>query len=363
MGERRGSKRGGLAFAVALVMMLSGCSLVGDGRQVWDILQEESEQKDALTAAVDELRALEGVESAHTRFRADGPGGDEAGITVVAKQGTATPQLAAITAVAHEVLAGEKLVAAVPLFTLEIEGSGTFTQQAFGLSEDQLATEITYWRAAEDAVGAGLSLTLVENGAEPEYRREFRTPEDGDGQHLIDQFIANYAELQRVPDRSTAPGWWLLPGLGIQQELPNAGLVSLLDRIRSVIPLRDLTRIPVSPPMDYEFPEGALVSWNQWQPDTPESPRVDVVQNEYRQSDWTSVLEAAAITATVPHASFSYHANDVNGERDFRFFTRPCEGFIDVKEDDGTLVEALAQAGTTLPPGGGPGACSPTPPA
>lgn len=359
MGEQRTGRTRGLAAVAALaVATLSGCSLVGDGQQVWDILQTDAGLSDALAAAVAEIRGLDGVDGASSRFLAAGPHGAEVDLNVAAAADATTQELSALAAVAGDALAGDPLSSATRLFTLQIGDGGMLQQSVFAITEAQLAAEIAYWQAAQDAIGAGLYLNLTESGGEPPYAREFGAAENTDTLRVTEQFIANYTKLQKVEDASQATTWWSLPGLFFQPELPPAEVIGLLGEISDISPLLDYSGIPEDLPFE-DYPEGAAVGWSPWLGGDLRNVSVTVSQRAYRASDWPGVLKVAAITAAHPDAFFNYATPD---GRQFRFYTGPCGGEADANDDDRMLVDALAQAGTPLRPGGGPGFCPPTVP-
>ena len=356
MGERRGRRLRGagvLAGVTLAALALGGCSLIGDGQTVWGILQEEAETQARLSAAVSELRELPGVEEATSRFLPDGPQGDEADISVVANTGATTPQLRAIASVVRDAFADADLVRATPLFTLQLGEGSTLTQRGFALTEEQLAAEITYWREAEDAIRAPISLNLVEVDAEPSYRLEYFPTENSDAMRATEQFVANYGELLAILRPADVDTWWLLPGLMTSPDLPPVEVIDLLDRIRESSPLIDYTAVND----EGVAPEGAAVWWHG----EGQGARVIVNAHELRASDWPMVLELARLAITVPGASFGYDA--VGGEQyaGYHFFTADCGGEVSVEPNDRVLVEALVDGGTVLP-AGGPGFCQPPPP-
>jgi hypothetical protein len=344
-----------LAAALASSLALSGCSLVGDGQQVWDILQGEAAQQGLLEEAVDELRELPAVEQAASRFLPEGPQGDEADIEVTVSAGITPSELAAVALIVHELFTGTELQSTLRHFSLEVVDGGTLTQDAFELGSRQLESELGYWAAAQDAIGAALSLELSPSSGEHPYQRHFVAVTQSDALRATDQFIANYAALQAVPDPTSAPSWWTLPGLGFQPDLPPAEVVGLLKSVRDTAPLIDQTDAPESPPADYEYPEGAQVGWFPMGPERKAAAWVNVYQNEYRAADWSSVLQVAELAA---HAGTLFAYN--GGERQFRFYPDECTGTIDVTADDRMLVDALVLQGVVLPAGGGAGFCMPS---
>lgn len=354
--RRRMRGAGLLATAVVGALALGGCSLVGDGQQVWNILQGEAAQQGLLEKTVDELRKLPAVEQATSRFLPEGPQGDEADIEVIASSGVTAGELTAVALVVHDAFTGTELRSTLRHFTLDVVDGGTLTQDAFDLSAHQLESEVGYWTAAEDAIGAALSLDLTPSSGEPPYQRHFVAVAEAGALRATDQFIANYAALQSVPDPTSARSWWTLPGLGFQPDLPPAEVVELLKSVRDTAPLIDQTNTPESPSADYEYPEGAQVGWFPMGPEQTAAAWVNVYQNEYRAADWSSALQVAALAAR-GGTLFAYSG----GERQFRFYPDECTGTIDVTADDRMLVDALELQGVTLPAGGGAGFCMPAP--
>src|SRR5690554_2827398 len=114
MGDGTGKRMRGVGLLAAVVvgsLVLSGCSLVGDGRQVWDILQGEAAQQDRLQTTVDELRELPGVEQATSRFLPEGPQGDESAIAVTASRGITPSELTAVALAVHDAFTSVELQA------------------------------------------------------------------------------------------------------------------------------------------------------------------------------------------------------------------------------------------------------------
>ncbi|TQL41959.1 hypothetical protein FB562_2546 [Homoserinimonas aerilata] len=353
-----------LAVAAVVMVSLSGCSLIGDGERVWGFVQEDFAKKDALTAVVEEIRTLDGVEEANWRFLGAGPNGGEADITVVADDDATVPQLLAAAELANETFAGEDLEPLMRLFMITDANGATLSQRAFGIGGEQLADEIGYWRAAGDSLGVGLSVTLTDAAEEPGYSREFTHSGDA-ADALLTAFVTNYDRLLAVSDDSTASSMWMVSGF-MARGLPPAEVVTLLDDIRQVVPIRDPSRFPENPPADYVYPSGFMMGWATRAPWDPEGISVMIGQREYRASDWPDVVAAAALAAAVSPLEFMYQvappADDPTGHRMFRFFTGACNGAVEAGKDDHALVAALADVGTVLPEGGGAGMCMRTPP-
>lgn len=353
MGVQRTRRMRGASLLTAVVlaaMTLSGCSLVADGRQVFEILQKEANQRETLSSAADDLRALEAVESVSWQLQPDGPSGDEVGIEVVAERDVTVPQLVAIATTAGRALTGVQFRAAVALLTVGIDDRGTLTQNGFAITDDQLAAEIAYWYAVENAIGVGLSLSLMKVDDEPPYHREFKPAASSDALAVTDRFVANYPELRATADVTKATSWWVIPGL-VPSDLPPAEVIDLLDRVRLVAPLID----PAAVGDDGIAPEGVAVWWQGEEHGT----RVIVNQHELRASDWPTVLELARLAIAMPNTSFSYGAMDGDQHNEFRLYTTACDGDVSVEPNDQMLVDALAARGAVLPAGGGPGVCNP----
>lgn len=334
-----------VATAIATIT-LTGCTLISDGGEVLGILQDDAASQEALSNALDELRALDGVDSASSRFLAEGPQGDEADIDVVARASSAAAELVVMAEVARAAFASPELASAVSKFSLTIGDASLLRTTAFPGSAAVLAGEVGYWRAAEVAIGAELSMLLTGDGAADYYREITPAAEPGEDSAFTESFLNGGSELLALDDESTARTHWGLPGMTASPGLPPADVFALLETIRSAFPLAN----PRTPS------EGASVWWQG------EDNGLMVIfgQDELRESDWPSAIALAqeVMAAEITGTSFFYQTQRPDF-RQYRFYLDECATEVTVGADDRALVDALAAAGTPIPPPGGPGFCAP----
>lgn len=350
MGERRSRrKRSAPVYIASIVaaLTLSGCALVGDGQQVWDILQAEAAQQEVLKAAVDELRELDGVEQATSRFLADGPQGDEADIDVVAAARSTVSELVTMAETARLAFASPEHESSVTKFSLTVGDLSVFRTRSLQLSAAVLADEVAYWRAAEAVIGAELSILLGGDDGSDRIREIIPAAQPGDDTDFTETFLNGSSELLALDDQWTAQSFWVMPGMTATPGLPPAAALSLLEGIRAEFPL--------SNPRDAS--EGAIVWWQGAELGLT----VVYMQDELRESDWPSVIALAqrVIAAAVPGSNFIYQTQSTVDFKQYRFHLDECTTEVTVGADDRALVDALAAAGTPVPAAGGPGFCAP----
>jgi hypothetical protein len=344
--KRRMRVGGLLAGVVASAMVLSGCTLIGDGQEVLGILQAEAAQQEVLKAAIDELRSMPGVEEASSRFLPDGPQGDEADIEAVADADATAAELVTIAETARAAFASPELKSSVSKFTLTV-GASVLRTASIHPSAAELAAEVTYWRAMEEAIGAELSVRLGGDGGSGQMREIMPAAEPGDDAAFTENLLEGSSKLLALEDEWDGPTFWVMPGMTATPGLPSAEALALLDGIRAEYPL--------SNPRAQS--EGALLWWQG----ADQGLTVAYMQEELRDSDWPSVVALAqkVIAAAIPGSGFVYQTQSITDFVQYRFYLDECQTEVTAGADDHALVDALAAAGTPVPATGGAGFCAP----
>jgi len=329
--------------ATLLVFLLSGCSLVNDAGQVWDILDADAAAKKALNAVVNDVQGIKGVESVSSNFVADGPHGDEAAIEVVASAEITDDQLSAIATAVHEGFARADLVTAIPEFTLNFaaaDEAGAFVQSEMLLTMEEFVHEVVYWRSVEAAAETGLSLTVTPAGQDGAYQRLFETPENADPIRTSKLFMSHFEALAAVPDETRMPTIWSLAGIWLTPELPSAETMAVFDDIQTFIPVMDrITPTDDLETAEYVSPEGTLLQSFATGDDGVSRAEILIVHHDFRAANWQTVVEAAALAARVPEISFRYIAAD----RPFQVTT--CARSVNQTDDDVKFLDEVRATG------------------
>lgn len=348
-----------LAASLAVVTLtLGGCSFVDDAGQAWGILQSDAAPKQALSDAVSTLKGIDGVESASSTFVAAGASGVEAALHVIASASIAEESLSEIATITRESFGGSELENTVPTLTLRFgDGAddGVLTQRYPELSDEQFIAEIAYWRSAEVAIEAELSLTLTPSPEGGAYVRTINAPEDADAVGTAEHVIENFEALAAVHDETKIPTSWDFSGIRSFPILPPADLVGALNDIRTIIPLIDYSTVPETPTADFEYPEGVLMMWNLPALEGPVVAEIWMSQREFREADWKNALGAAITAGQIADLNIRYGA----GEQQFQLHTSPCVGTINESSDDQKFFDAALAGGAQFLAGAGPGACIP----
>lgn len=343
--------------AVIVSLGLGGCSFLDDAGQVWGIVNSDFEKQRSLTGAASALERLDGVKSAASAFTAAGLSGPEAELHVTVGSETTPEQARVIYAATRQALEAPELDGALSLFTLRSNGTtdGLLTQNCFRSSDDEFEADFTFWRGAEAAIGAPLSMTLTPSATLASCDRSFTATEQSDAVNTAEMLLQNFEALAAVPDETQNFTVWNFAGMLASPRLPSAPLMELLDNIRNRIPLIDYSQLPENPGPDFDYPEGVLLSIIELNPAQPLRAEIVITQREYRNADWKNAIAAGARATKVPDLIFRY----VTPLRQFQFHTSRCEGALNLTNDDQKFFDAVLAGGGELLPGAGPGACIP----
>jgi hypothetical protein len=335
-----------LAVVMLVGCALSGCSLVSDGQQVWGILQEEAKQQEVLAATLHDLRELDSVDTVSSRFLADGSQGDEADIDVVAKAGSTTTALVAMAEIARAAFASPELGSARSKFTLTVGELSTLRTEAFHPTAEVLADEVTFWRAAETAIGAELSVHLGGDGGSGHVREIAPAAQPGEDFAFTERFLKAGNGLLALNDGWSSSTFWIMPGMTATPGLPPAEVFSLLESIRAEYPLSN--------------PRAASEGAQMWWQGEEHGLTVVYLQDRLRESDWPAVISLAqrVAAAAIPGSSFLYQTQADTDFKQYRFHVDECVTEVTVGPDDRALADALAASGTPIPVAGGPGFCA-----
>ncbi|QAV70339.1 hypothetical protein ESZ53_07715 [Salinibacterium sp. UTAS2018] len=346
-----------IAVIFALSVSLSGCALVGGAGQLWDAAASDLSHQRALDAAAVELESIAGVRSASARFASDTPESAAAELHVVVADNLSRDQVRRIAAVARETFTSVDFETAAPLLTLSAahDGAGVLSRSSFEFSDENFADDVAYWRAAESAVEADLSMALTASMSGALYDRTITWPDGEDALATADSVIANFTALAAVPDDTSSPTMWNFSGMWAYPSLPAADTVALLDEIRGTIPLADFSAD--SSGMGEEYPEGVQLQLQATMREGTVLTQASIAvnHNEYREADWQNVVAAGVLASRVPDLNFSYTEKG----RQFLIHTSACTVTSAESSQDRQLFDAVLASGAEFLPGAGPGACIP----
>ncbi len=194
-----------VAAAVAvLAVALSGCSLWHDGEKVVGQVQEGIVAHQVLTELTDELRALDGVESAESSVV---PVYMTASVTVTLRDGVLAQAIGEIATRIDEVMRGKELQPFDREFSVEAGDAG-IRQTSFDRTPVHYAAELAYWCEVQAAVGTGLTLTL---GADRTgtFQRIVSTQKDA----TVATLAKRYEKVAAIAPPSGVATNWRLPGI------------------------------------------------------------------------------------------------------------------------------------------------------
>lgn len=257
-----------IAFASAVTVMaaLAGCSVVDEGRTAIESVASEVARQVQLEGLGSQLRKMDGIDSVEGYYTNDADG-VFAGAFVVAEQ--ASDQQLAEAVEAIRAVFSMKLFKDVSLnVTVDVGEGSRLEQQHFPDSAESVADDLRYWRAAEQAIGARLTMWILPPWPDIddyEYVREFNAVEP-DHVQTTQRFLENINSLRGVDEPpSAAATVWSIPGLYSVPALPPEHVITLLQAVTAAAPLADVAAWQVAE-VDEEL-EGTYVWWDGDLPD------------------------------------------------------------------------------------------------
>ena len=222
------------AVAVALAVVLSGCSLVEDGGKIVTQLRESAAANTVLTALTTELRSRDDVESAELTLV---PVTMSAGITAVLRRDATASGIADVVTRIDEALRSDELTPFERQFSVKV-GDSSIRQTDFAQQPFDFAAELAYWNSVQRAIGPGITLTLGE-GRDGSLQRILSTGKDS-----TVVVIADHADaLAAITPPNGAETMWRFPGIYGYSDwlgpLPDRRILKFLAAMASVTNLLD----------------------------------------------------------------------------------------------------------------------------
>ncbi|MBH0053167.1 MULTISPECIES: hypothetical protein [unclassified Salinibacterium] len=343
-----------LSGAVALSLVLSGCSLI---EQAVTSAGEGVIAHAALSRMVSELAELEGVNEASYDYTSDSASRNVGDVSVIATPEVHSAQLERIAEQFRGGYTGVEQAAFLPRFTLELADNpaGALETQGLPESAEAFVANFEFWRAVSTAAGTELSVNVQTVDGFGGNSRSVFVPDESDFDAAADRVVENYAALQQLasesePNRTS----WFVAGIYSPEELAPLEFVELVTDLRAVIPLRDNSKVGDSSFGDADYPEGFTATWAT--PGVLDGiSEISVSSNEYSDEAWQKALAAATRTGQFENVNFLFRA----GDRGFSFHTSACSGLVEAAANDDIFFQAVSSSGAQLALGAGPGVCFP----
>jgi len=351
MGHRRKSRLAGiLALAVAAVL-LSGCSLIGDGGTVIGFLGEDAANADRMRTLAADVAKLDGVNEVDGSFDATSAKPGPA-LFVTADAGATTDQLAAVIARAA-VDYSESWSAFLGTVQVTATEGSVLTVTDFSRDESQVTAEIAYWRAVEQVAGSPLSLELSSPGIDFSGSVISAAQTDLEAARSLQR---NFDELRELGPAPTDTGILLTPGFFVRGILPDPTYVDVARELATLAPSTDPTVAGAT---------GSTFRWAAIAGTPPGANYILAVDDLEFSADgtgsagWKIVTAAATAVATagLDRVTFSFLQGDES--RAFHLgdcADEPVPGAVPDTASAEVLL-ALEAAGVALPSDTAPGFC------
>tara|TARA_R110002051_G_C8677235_1_gene491257 strand:+ start:96 stop:1169 length:1074 start_codon:yes stop_codon:yes gene_type:complete len=346
-----------ISGAVALSLVLGGCSLVEEGSELVASAGKDVLAHAAIAALVSDLERLDGVEAATYELETDTPLGDLGRIGVTAASTIESSQLERLSDTLREGFGAIEQVAVEPHASVTVSGetTGKFDLWAIPETNEAFVENVEFWRAASAAVETEVWVELFGDGAGEVGMRSITIPYESDRDEATDLVIENYAALRDVAVvDDDIPNYWQVAGIQSSEQLAPSMFVELVSDLRKIMPIFFYPVESDAIAGDSDFPEGFQVSWMP--SGTNEGlGEVFVSSNEYTDDSRSDAIRAAVRTSEIEGVNFQF----VTGDRGFWMHTSVCNGSVGVTADDDLFFEDVASSGAKLLDGAGPGACFP----
>ncbi|MBH0130047.1 hypothetical protein [Salinibacterium sp. NK8237] len=346
-----------ISGAVALSLVVSGCSLVDHASDVVASAGGDVLAHAVLAATVAELESLDGVEAASYELQADAYLGNIGRVSVIATSTIDGAQLGQLSEQFRDGYTAIERVAVEPHFSLTLTGdaTGKFDLWEVPESNESFVENFEFWRAASAAVDTELWLEILPGDGWTLGVRSIAIPDQADFEEATDRAIANYGALQEVElvedDRQN---YWQLAGIQSVGELAPLRFVELVSDLRTIMPLFYYQVESDAVSGDADFPQGFQVGWGPPGADYGLT-SVIVSSNEYTDESRSNAIRAATRTSEIEGVNFQFAMSD----RVFWMHTSACNDSVVVTADDDLFFEDVAASGAKLFEGAGPGACFP----
>lgn len=328
------------ATAAVLAVVLSGCSLWHDGEKVVGQVQEGIVAHQVLTELTDELREIDGVESAESSVV---PVYRTASVTVALRVGAPARTIGEIATRVDEVMRGPDLQPFDREFSVQAGDSGIH-QSSFESTPIDYAAELAYWGAIQSVVGTGLTLTLGADRAGA-LQRILSTQTDATVATLAEHYDGIAAT---VPPAGTAT-MWRLPGiLGYADwlgPLPERSILSFMADMATVTNLLD-DSVQETPPGFYTVLSDSRRSFPPRFALVANAPGTDVDAD----ATWQLTLRMArgALATGLPAFQVAVQSYGDDSFSDANFHVGDCADVNPPTASDRQLVADLADAGIPL---------------
>lgn len=337
-------KMSAVAMLIALAVVLSGCSLVNDGRKIASEIQQSMAASASLSTLTDELRQRSDVVEASQSVIAVYM---SASVTVVMTADAAPSAIADVSSRIDESMRGADLQPFKREFTVTA-GEASIRQTDFTQAPFDFAAELAYWDAVKSAIGPGISLTLGA-GRDGSLQRILSTGTDS---AVI--AIADHADaLAALITPNGVETMWRLPGIFGYSDwlgpLPDPRILKFLAAMASVTNLLD-DSVQESPPGVYVNVPGEGADF---------APQFAFVANEPGMSvdaaaTWQITLRFAreALATGLPALQVSVQSYGVDTADQASFHIGECtelNPMFPPSAADRKLVADLVAGGVSLP--------------
>ncbi|MGV8913096.1 MAG: hypothetical protein ACOH14_10840 [Rhodoglobus sp.] len=348
-----------VASAAVLTLSLGACTLFDDTSSNAGISQLNPVQQRAFNDTANAVRLIRGVESVSSSATTADVWGDEISLDVTVSPTVSDASVRAIAATLRHSFDRNELATVPIILTLRTDGArnGTFEQRNFDLSDDAVSSNFSYWRAVQAATGTELRMELsLSPQGDDRYLRFLSSPPDVAAADTMDHFVENFDALAAVPDVNVDKSYtiWVVDGFQSTHTLPPVDVVTLVDDIRTIIPLNGNSAEGLLSAAGGESLEGVVVYWAPPDGVLPAT-EVSINRTQFREPDWLAAIDVAIRASAESDVSVQYIA----GTKQFRLLMSACEGNVATTSDDEKFFDAVRDSGAALSPDAAPGLCLP----
>ncbi|WP_010204000.1 hypothetical protein [Salinibacterium sp. PAMC 21357] len=346
-----------VASAAVLTLTLSACTLFDGTSSNAGVSQLNPVQQRAFNDTANAVRLIAGVESVSSSATESDGWGDEISLDVTVSPVVSDASMRVIAATLRSSFDRSELATVPVILTLRTDGApnGTFEQRNFNLSDDAVVSDFSYWQEVQAAIGTELRMELsLSPQGDDRYLRFLSSPLEVAAVDTMDRFVENFDALAAVPDVNVDKSYtiWAVDGFQSTHTLPPVDVVTLVDDIRTIIPLNGNSAEGLLSAAGGESLEGVVV---YWQPPDGVLPATEVSINraKFREPDWRAAIDVAIRASEESDVSVQYIA----GNSQFRLLTSACAGNVATTSDDEKFFDAVRDAGAPLAPDAAPGLC------
>ncbi|MEY2847599.1 MAG: hypothetical protein RI885_264 [Actinomycetota bacterium] len=341
-----------IGAAALSLSALVGCSAIDDTRAGAGIIASDAFSAVALERLVGELKDRTTVLDARSTYDPFGELGPVGTIAVTVAGDTDGDRMARVILECFDALTSSSFQDTA--LTLEIVGQtdrGRFRQTGFDMEPRVLEDEVALWQRQSETTALALDLTIGQGDGSELYSIALASDEPA----TASAFARGDVDLEGGTRGLTSDRRLTGPGLDVYGALASRNVFALVDELATEFPVLDVTRGEDS--SGTASLSGSMV-WARTTSTTSTAnlmtylPSGVAIGNSHDFRSQLGVL-SVALDSGIPDVGIVYMGSTRSGA----IHLGSCGTEPGTQEGDLALLDAVADAGITLPPTAGPGLC------